>query len=206
MSGKVRRRQLIEVAIDLFSRKGFAGTTTKEIAKSAGVTEAIVFRHFVSKRELYVAILEHINSTRKIESFLLEAQRLMNERDDVGLIRFIVSKIIASIRQDPRFERLMILAAMEGNELAELHMQQFALPIGTRIHEYFSQRQREGALADGDPDAMLMAVAGAAHFYAMRKYVFAFKKPSCREATDIVETLTSLVSHGLLKQIKGEKK
>jgi TetR/AcrR family transcriptional regulator len=46
MSASDRRNQLIDVAIDLFSRKGFGGTTTKEIAAAAGVTEAIIFRHF----------------------------------------------------------------------------------------------------------------------------------------------------------------
>ena len=50
-----RRRQLIEAAMDLFSRKGFAGTTTKEIALAAGVSEAIIFRHFATKRDLYTA-------------------------------------------------------------------------------------------------------------------------------------------------------
>ena len=54
-----RRSQLIEAAMDLFSRKGFAGTTTKEIAHAAGVSEAIIFRHFATKRDMYTAIIEH---------------------------------------------------------------------------------------------------------------------------------------------------
>lgn len=60
MSGEDRRRQLIEIAIDLFSKKGFGGTTTREIALAAGVTEAIIFRHFATKQDLYAAILDHI--------------------------------------------------------------------------------------------------------------------------------------------------
>ena len=59
MSGEDRRRQLIEIAIDLFSQRGFSGTTTREIAVAAGVTEAIIFRHFATKQDLYAAILDH---------------------------------------------------------------------------------------------------------------------------------------------------
>ena len=44
-----RRRQIIEVAMALFSAKGFEGTTTREISKAAGVSEAIIFRHFATK-------------------------------------------------------------------------------------------------------------------------------------------------------------
>src|ERR1051325_9091837 len=59
MAGEERRRQILVVAISLFARKGFRGTTTKEIAQAAGVSEAMVFRHFATKEELYSAILDH---------------------------------------------------------------------------------------------------------------------------------------------------
>ena len=58
MPAEDRRRQIIGVAIRLFSQKGFRGTTTKEIAAAAGVNEAIIFRHFVTKSELYSAMID----------------------------------------------------------------------------------------------------------------------------------------------------
>ncbi|MFN2456467.1 MAG: helix-turn-helix domain-containing protein, partial [Pyrinomonadaceae bacterium] len=42
----------------VFSERGFRGTTTREIARAAGVSEAIIFRHFATKEELYSAILD----------------------------------------------------------------------------------------------------------------------------------------------------
>src|SRR5215210_3469870 len=59
MAGEERRLQILLVAISLFAQKGFRGTTTKEIAQAAGVSEAMVFRHFATKEELYSAILDH---------------------------------------------------------------------------------------------------------------------------------------------------
>ena len=59
MAGEERRLQILAVAVRLFSQKGFRGTTTKEIAQAAGVSEAMVFRHFATKEELYAAILDH---------------------------------------------------------------------------------------------------------------------------------------------------
>jgi len=52
-----RREQLIEVATKLFARHGYEATTTAAIAESAGVTEPILYRHFKSKQELFVAIV-----------------------------------------------------------------------------------------------------------------------------------------------------
>src|ERR1700691_2485612 len=57
MPGEDRRRQLLQVAIESFARNGFSGTKTKDIAAAAGVSQAILFRHFASKEDLYHAIL-----------------------------------------------------------------------------------------------------------------------------------------------------
>jgi AcrR family transcriptional regulator len=52
-----RRAAIIAAAVPLFARKGFAGTTTKEIAEAASISEALLFRHFPSKKLLYGEIL-----------------------------------------------------------------------------------------------------------------------------------------------------
>ena len=52
-----RRNAIVRAAVPLFARKGFAGTTTREIAEAAGISEALVFKHFPSKQLLYAEIL-----------------------------------------------------------------------------------------------------------------------------------------------------
>lgn len=52
-----RRKGIVAAALPLFARKGFAGTTTKELAEAAGISEALLFRHFPSKKNLYDEIL-----------------------------------------------------------------------------------------------------------------------------------------------------
>src|SRR5207248_3964206 len=56
-----RREQLIEVATKLFARNGYDATTTAAIALAAGVTEPILYRHFKSKQELFVAIVKAVS-------------------------------------------------------------------------------------------------------------------------------------------------
>src|SRR5438445_11011561 len=53
-----RHRAIVAAAVPLFARKGFAGTTTKELAEAAGISEALRFRHFPSKKQLYGEILQ----------------------------------------------------------------------------------------------------------------------------------------------------
>ena len=167
-----RRSQLIDVAIGVFARKGFGGATTKEIAAAAGVTEAIIFRHFATKQDLYKAILDSRCTTPEIESWFADTQQFMDRKDDEGLFRHLITKMIASNREDPRFERLMLHAALEGHEIAIMYRNQFSLPIGKRLIEYISKRQRAGAIRACDPKAIIFAIAGVAHYYAHQKYLY----------------------------------
>ncbi len=172
MSGEDRRHQLIEVAIDLFSRKGFGGTTTKEIAAAAGVTEAMIFRHFATKQDFYKAILDYKCALPSAEDWLAEAQAFMDSDDDEGLFRFIVSKIVAFDRDETKFARLLVHAALEGHELAIMHNNQLAMPIGEKFKAYIARRQQAGAIRGDDPGTVILALAGIAQYYATQKYVY----------------------------------
>lgn len=57
LGSEERRKAIVAAAVPLFARKGFAGTTTREIARGAGVSEALLFQHFPSKAALYQAIV-----------------------------------------------------------------------------------------------------------------------------------------------------
>ncbi|MDE2180434.1 MAG: helix-turn-helix transcriptional regulator, partial [candidate division NC10 bacterium] len=66
LSAEERRQQIVDAAVDLFSRKGFRGTRTREIAEAAGISEAMIYRHFATKRELYSAIIEAKSVTEEL--------------------------------------------------------------------------------------------------------------------------------------------
>ncbi len=200
-----RRLNLIETAIDLFSRKGFSGTTTKEIALAAGVTEAIVFRHFATKQDLYTAILENRLSGEEIEVWMSRAEEFMKRRDDKGLFRFLLTAIVEEGSKEPRFERLVLFAALEGHEIAVMH-HQLAAPFAKRFIDYIARRQRAGALRKGDPETILMAIVGLGKFYAAKKYVYRICDSKLPDQA-VIETLLDLVMDGLRgKRARGESK
>lgn len=57
MPAAERREQLLDVAAEAFSRQGYARATTSQLAKAAGVTEPIIYRHFKSKKNLFIALI-----------------------------------------------------------------------------------------------------------------------------------------------------
>src|SRR5216684_1365201 len=101
-----RREQIITIAAQLFSRKGFNGTTTKEIAEKAEVSEAIIFRHFPSKQELYSAILDY-KSSECMKQLWLSSEAALRRKDDRGVFIAIACEILENHRNDPTLLRLL---------------------------------------------------------------------------------------------------
>ena len=202
MPADERRVQLLDAAVDLFSRKGFGGTTTKEIAAAAGVNEAVIFRHFATKQQLYTAILDHRLQKAGKTEWLATTKECMERGDDEGLFRAIAKIIIHAHRADPKFERLMLYSGLEGHELASMHHRQMSLPIFDMLRQYVRRRQRDGALRQCDPGLIIVAIAGMAQHYAMMTEIFGLREITASD-DDVVETFTCIVLDGV--RIKSRK-
>ena len=190
-----RRLQLVETALDFFSRKGFGGTTTKEIAAAAGVTEAIIFRHFPTKQDLYNAVLDHHHNACEMSECMAQWKNCMDRNDDEGLVRNIIEKIIEAYRRDLRMHRVLLFAALEGHETGLERNRLISFPIFELLCQYILRRQSEGALREGHPGAVVAAIAGMASHYATMTQMFGF--PTNVTDRQIADSFVDIVMHGI---------
>lgn len=99
-----RRRAIVEAALAVFSSGSYAGATTAEIARAAGITEPVLYRHFASKRDLWLACLEAAwDETRT----MLEAKFALYGRHSVE---------VESPWKSPKMPNLWIQALTEAGE------------------------------------------------------------------------------------------
>jgi TetR/AcrR family transcriptional regulator len=147
-----RRLSLIETAIRVFSDGSYRGTTTAEIAREAGISEPILYRHFASKRALYLAALDHVWSKARAEW-----EGVLTSTVDVREAFEEMGRGHVTIR-DCKFQlaELWVQALSEANEDPELRKQ---LRRHMReVHDFIAgvirRGQDEGVLAEGrNPDA-----------------------------------------------------
>ena len=62
LTATARREQLLDVALGVFARSGYHGTSMNDVADAAGVTKPVLYQHFQSKRELYQALLDEVGN------------------------------------------------------------------------------------------------------------------------------------------------
>jgi AcrR family transcriptional regulator len=147
-----RRASLLGAACGLFARRSYHGTTTAEIARAAGVSEPVLYRHFASKRALYLACMDW--SWEQVKG--LWAERLAAEPDPGLWLATIGRAFVESEEERPRSSPLWVQALAESSSDAEIaaymraHMRE--------VHEYVADVLRRAQAAGGvpperDPDA-----------------------------------------------------
>jgi AcrR family transcriptional regulator len=161
MAAADRRRHLIETAIRLFTEGSYHGTTTAEIARAAGVSEPILYRHFASKRDLYLAALEDVWATTQ-ESW----QRALDETPDACAAIEAIGKGHVSVRS-PKLQlaELWVQALSEASEDPDLkrHLRRHMREVHDFVANLVRRGQEQGAIAaerDPDAEAWIMLAGG----------------------------------------------
>ena len=142
-----RRKAIVAAAVPLFARKGFAGITTRELAEAAGISEALLFRHFPTKQLLYREILqlgcegdpalEELASLPPGTSSLIQMVRFM-------VRRFVLAEETDGIEVDNRL-RLVLQSWLEDGAFARELFER----IFERLHPAFVASV-DAAVAAGD--------------------------------------------------------
>jgi TetR/AcrR family transcriptional regulator len=197
-----RQRQLLETALNIFSRRGFKGATTRDLAAAAGVTEAIIFQHFPSKEALYSAVLELHLDTDEEQKWVAKINDCMERNDDEELFRAFMHRVLHSYRCNTALERVILFAALEGHEQGLIRLQKQFAPVMERFLKYVARRQRQGALIKCDPHVILLCIGGMAHQYGLLSRIFRAPVPDVPDER-MAELFTQILMHGVRENPSG---
>ena len=173
MHHEERRAQLLKLASDLFARKGFHRSTTKEIARRAKVSEAMIFKHFPSKEELFAACLD---MKARLEDPLAVVAEAAEKRDDAAVFGGIGRHLIERVEKDPAFLRLLLFTALEHPKLFDAFFEAHVRRIQEFLTQYISLRIADGVLKPLDPFLMARSFIGMVSHYLLAQEIFGLKK------------------------------
>ena len=176
MAGEDRRLQILRIAMRLFSQRGFRGTTTKEIALAAGVSEAMVFRHFANKEVLYSAILDQkacVHDTLDPRQAVAEA---IERKDDRAVFEGIALEALNQHDADPEFQRLLLHSALEEHDLAHMFWEKFVRRVYRSLGNYIRERQKEGAIVAVEPSVVVRAFIGMVMHHSLNNNLWDRKR------------------------------
>ncbi len=142
------RRQAIVTAVQgAFADKGFDGTTTRELARAAGVSEALIYKHFPSKESLYAAMLEACADGPMAAEFTRVLALPPSTSTLVVLVHFLTSHFV--LREDLQkttMHRLALRSLLEDAEFVRLGAKQFGASWVRKVEACIAAAVKAGDL------------------------------------------------------------
>ena len=198
MSAENRRNQIIRVAAELFARQGFKGTTTREIAEKAGITDALVFRYFDTKESLYSAII----TLKTCESANWDHQKIekaIASKDDTRVFQGFALALLELATRDPGLMRLLLHSALEDHQLSNLFFQSQMTDLVKVLGGYIQTRIDDGTFHLVDSMIAARGFIGMINHQLLMREIFKHEAYVKYTNDGLAETFTDLFLNGVRK-------
>lgn len=161
MAAAGRRAHLLETAARVFVEGSYRGTTTAEIARAAGISEPIIYRHFASKRDLYIATLEYVWAKARTGW----EQAVAGATDTCAALEAIHKGHVSVRSAKLQLAELWVQALSEASEDPELkkHLRRHMREVHDFLADLIRRGQEQGAIAaerDANAEAWIMLSGG----------------------------------------------
>jgi AcrR family transcriptional regulator len=182
------RLRILLAARKLYAQRGSRGTTTREVAESAGVNEATVFRHFGTKNQLLGEMYDHFS---EVSAFLNAFERVREIPDLEGQLRLLGSEAIESLR---RKEDLIRVSMAEESAFPEAGTCAWRAPVeGRRMLGEFMREKVEAGELCGDPDILARIFISQFFSYVMAARIWCDER---RPVDEVVHTIVHTFVYG----------
>lgn len=153
MRGDERRALILRSAKRVFARSTYAEASTSELARESDVTEPMLYKHFGSKKGLFLAVLSE--SAEHFRDTLYERISRRAEEDVLAALEHIVADYLAAIKADPETQRILFQAVTEA---ADPEIARCISKHNRTLYQFISQlverAKQEGSLDPAvNPDA-----------------------------------------------------
>ena len=148
-----RYRQILEIALDQFITKGYYGTSTREIAKIAGISSGLMFHYFDSKLALYEALIEI--GCKEMGNWVPIGS------DPLSILKEAIEHIFMAIEQNPIFCKMFIFMdqAHRSHDISERANQRLSeQDIIRQTVPLIKKAQEAGQVREGNAQALAMAL------------------------------------------------
>jgi TetR/AcrR family transcriptional regulator len=201
LSATDRRQQILEVASAIFARKGYQGTTTREISKEAGINEALLFRHFPSKENLYWTLIEELCTAHGRRD---RVKRIL-ERDgsDAEVFEAVACEFLTRTERDRELTRLLWFTALENHELSARFFNTFVAEYFEALASHIRDRMRRGAFRKADPLLAARGFLGMVVYHFLVQEFFGGESRQKFEPRRVAQMLTEIWLAGMMNPVAG---
>jgi AcrR family transcriptional regulator len=189
---ELTRERILKAAAEIFSAEGYTGATTRAISESAGVSELTLFRHFGSKKNLFLTLIQLNSAIPAIESTLSNSLT-GSPQDD---LRMIGTKFLRSLLEK---RKSILMTLCEAERFPEVRQGIKQIPDQQRqlVARYLDTQMEKGILRRMDPEIAAQAFLGMLFSVGVMHSLQEIATQDDEQVDDIVEKFVAIFLDGL---------
>jgi AcrR family transcriptional regulator len=190
------RQRLLQAAARIFAEKGYSGATTRAIAEAAGLSELTLFRHFGSKKNLFMNVVQHGSALPGMQA-ALSGEISGDLHHDLQRIGSHFIKSIINRR------KAILMTLFEAERVPEIRWATKAIPEQQRqmLASYLEEQIQAGRLQMRDPSLMAQAYLGMLFAYAINMAMQDEIPLTENQLTEIVEFFVDIFLKGVSRSL-----
>jgi AcrR family transcriptional regulator len=189
---EARRDQILEAALHLFSRKGFAESSVDEIAAEAGLGKATLYLYFPSKEILLQKLVEHYRLVPGLADLIDSIRNLPPARG----IPMLVEGTWRQLKQNKEVAHVLVREVFSNPERARLYTEQIRLPGRHLLGVYLESWMKRGNLKRGDAEAMAQCLFGMLWYFLQSQVLMGGEELAPVSDETICSTVTRIFLNG----------
>lgn len=197
-----KQQKIAESAIKLFAEKGYANTSTSEIAKAAGVAEGTIFRHYKTKDNLLLSlILPFIKASMPTMAENVYKEVLPDRNDSFeNFLRALLKNRMQFFKENKEIFQVFVKELVYNDELKRELLPFFAENIVKRFGEVIDMYKERGEIIDLPTDEILRILFSFYGGYFLSRFVILAIEPEDEEKE--IDNMIEIVMNGLNRPVR----
>ena len=193
---EARRDQILEAALRIFARKGFAESTVDEIAVGAGLAKATLYLYFPSKEVLLQKLVDHYRLVPDLGELM---ESIRNLPPASGIPR-LVAGIWRQIKEHKDLAHVLVREIFSNPQRAKLYTEQIRLPGQKPLASYLETWMKRGKLKKAHPVASAQCLFGMLWYFLQSQELMGGKKLAPLADETICSTVSKIFLSGAATQ------
>lgn len=196
-----REQEILDAAVRVFSRKGFNGATTKEIASEAGVAEGTIFRYFKTKKDILLSLVGPY-----LAQSLTDAIEEVSGATDEVILTAIIKNRLDIIKKNSNLIMLLFTEAQFHPELREKFTEKVVLKVAVVLEQLITTRIKQGAYKEVDPQIATRIFVGMMGIFILWKTCLSGDKYISFDENTVMKNVVDIFLNGIRESDGGDTK
>lgn len=194
-----KQLRIVRAASEIFAEKGFAASSTNEIAQRAGVAEGTIFRHYKTKKDLLVSIISPMMAKLVAPFVMREFYKVLDTKYDSydQMLRVILENRLAFLEKHMNVLKIFVQEIPFHPELQEQFEKLVLAKVFEKITPNIRRFQEEGSLVNWSPYTIIRLTVSSLIGYAAIRTIYGKREGSDWDDEEEREATIAFIMKGL---------